>query len=135
MVLGLEAARKRLDAFRSPPHGVARALEEWPIDEAHLRMRVGIIRLNAFHGLVETPQRGYHETITRVWLSLGAAPNNASRGDDSRAFLELHPGLTREAPLRHYLAVKSSSRSKRAPFFVDPDLEPLPRPSRPTSGG
>ena len=40
----------------------------YPLDEAHVMMRVGIIRLNAAHGLVETAARGYHETITRVWL-------------------------------------------------------------------
>ena len=45
-------------------------LKRHPLDEAHLLLRVGIIRLNAFHGLVETPVRGYHETLTRLWLAL-----------------------------------------------------------------
>ena len=36
-------------------------LARYELDEAHLRMRVGIIRLNAAHGLVETAERGYHE--------------------------------------------------------------------------
>ena len=96
------------------------------IDEAHLLMRVGIIKLNAFHGLVETAQRGYHETITRVWLVLVAALKNVARGKDSREFLELHPGaLTREAPLRHYSKSRLYSLPARA-HFMDPDLEPLP---------
>jgi hypothetical protein len=96
------------------------------IDEAHLLMRVGIIKLNAFHGLVETAQRGYHETMTRVWLILVAALKNVARGKDSREFLELHPGaLTREAPLRHYSKTRLYSLPARA-HFMDPDLEPLP---------
>ncbi len=33
----------------------------YPLDEAHVLMRVGIIRLNATHGLVETAARGYHD--------------------------------------------------------------------------
>jgi len=45
-------------------------LARYELDEAHLRMRVGIIRLNAAHQLVETEMRGYHETLTRVWLVL-----------------------------------------------------------------
>lgn len=101
------------------------ALEEWSLDEAHLLMRVGIIRLNAFHGLVETAQRGYHETITRVWLCLVAAAKRVDRGESSLAFLALHPGLTREAPLRHYSRGKLFSLEARS-IFVDPDLEPLP---------
>lgn len=102
------------------------ALEDGSIDEAHLLLRVGIIKLNAFHGLVETPTRGYHETLTRVWLLLVAAAKNVARGRDSREFLERHPGaLGREAPLRHYTKERLFSLAARA-HFMDPDLEPLP---------
>ncbi|MBX3227304.1 MAG: hypothetical protein KIT84_34790 [Labilithrix sp.] len=101
-------------------------LAQHPIDESHVLLRVGIIRLNAFHGLIETPQRGYHETLTRVWLTLVDAARKADAGAGSRAFLELHPAaLTREAPLRHYSRERLFSVHARA-CFVDPDLEPLP---------
>lgn len=101
-------------------------LEDKSIDEAHLLMRVGIIKLNAFHGLVETTARGYHETMTRVWLILVAAAKNVARGADAREFLALHPGaLSREAPLRHYSKTRLFSLPARA-HFMDPDLEPLP---------
>lgn len=101
-------------------------LEDKSIDEAHLLLRVGIIKLNAFHGLVETPQRGYHETLTRVWLTLVAAAKREARGGDSREFLELHPAaLSREAPLRHYSKSRLMSLAARS-HFMDPDLEPLP---------
>lgn len=101
-------------------------LEDKSIDEAHLLLRVGIIKLNGFHGLVETPARGYHETLTRVWLTLVAAAKNEARGRDSLEFLALHPGaLAREAPLRHYSKTRLMSLAARA-HFMDPDLEPLP---------
>jgi len=100
-------------------------LEDRSLDEAHLLLRVGIIKLNAFHGLVETKERGYHETITRVWLALVAAAKTAARGDDSREFLSLHPALGREAPLRHYSKSRLFSLAARA-HYVTPDLEPLP---------
>jgi GNAT superfamily N-acetyltransferase len=103
-------------------------LARYPLDEAHLRMRVGIIRLNAAHGLVETPQRGYHETLTRAWLRLIAAARTRSlpapAGTDSRAFLAAH-GLDRETPLRHYSRERLFSLEARV-RFVEPDLAELP---------
>lgn len=102
------------------------ALEDRSLDEAHLLVRVGIIKLNAFQGLVETKDRGYHETLTRVWLVLVGAAKNVNRGADSLDFLDQHPHLaSREAPLRHYSKARLFSLPARA-HFVDPDLEPLP---------
>lgn len=102
-------------------------LGRWPaIDEAHLRMRAGIIRLNAAHGLEETPQRGYHETLTRVWLALVAAARRLEPGTDSDAFVTLHAALLdRNAPLRHYSRERLFCDRARA-IFVEPDLAPLP---------
>lgn len=86
-------------------------LARYGLDEAHLLMRVGIIRLNAAHGLVETPQRGYHETLTRVWLVLVAA----ARGEH----------IERDAPLRYYSRERLFSLAART-RFIEPDLAPLP---------
>jgi hypothetical protein len=94
------------------------------LDEAHLRMRVGIIRLNAAHGLVETAQRGYHETLTRVWLVLVAAARHRAPGADSVSLLA-QPGLEREAPLAYYSRARLFSVAARA-RFVPPDLAELP---------
>ena len=99
-------------------------VSRWPLDEAHLRMRVGIIRLNATHGLEETTERGYHETLTRVWLLLvGAARGD---GPTSEAFLEMNPALLdRKLPLRYYSPEHLMSLAART-IFVEPDLAPLP---------
>src|SRR5690348_11419884 len=75
-------------------------LDRHPLDEAHLLMRVGIVRLNASHGLVETPSRGYHETMTRVWLALVASLRSSEdpRSPSSDRFVGAHAAaLTREA--------------------------------------
>jgi hypothetical protein len=98
------------------------------LDEAHLLMRVGIIRLNAAHGLVETAQRGYHETITRVWLIVIRAllREERSRSETSSAFVDSHhEQLGKDALLKHYSRERLMSVAARA-RFVDPDLAPLP---------
>jgi GNAT superfamily N-acetyltransferase len=94
------------------------------LDEAHLRMRVGIIRLNAAHGLVETPQRGYHETLTRVWLVLVRAARRRALGGDSTSVLS-EPGLERTAPLVFYRRDRLFSIEART-VFLPPDLAELP---------
>lgn len=99
-------------------------LSRYGIDEAHLRMRVGIIRLNAAHGLVESPARGYHETLTRVWLALVAAARRRDAGADSRGFIAAH-ALDRDAPLRHYSRERLFSLEART-MYVPPDLAALP---------
>jgi hypothetical protein len=105
-------------------------LRRHPIDEAHVLLRVGIIRLNAFHGLVETPARGYHETLTRLWLALIAAlmqaQAQAEAAPSSGAFVDAHQAaLGKDAALRHYSRERLMSVRARA-MFVEPDLEPLP---------
>lgn len=101
-------------------------LQRHALDEAHLLMRVGIIRLNAFHGLVETPARGYHETLTRVWLVLVASRRQTATEATSDAFVEAHAGpLGRDAALVHYSRARLMSARARA-IFVAPDLAPLP---------
>ncbi len=116
-------------------------LNRHPLDEAHVLMRVGIIRLNAFHGLVETPSRGYHETMTRLWLSLIAALMRTTGAPSSGAFVDACAGsLGKDAALRHYSRDRLTGVRARA-VFVEPDLLPLPEAatahpaSDPAAGG
>jgi len=99
-------------------------MSRYELDEAHLRMRIGIIRLNAAHGLIETPIRGYHETLTRVWLVLVRALGRRTPCTDSASFLS-SPGLERDAPLRYYTRERLFSVAART-MFVAPDLGELP---------
>lgn len=99
-------------------------LGRYALDEAHLQMRIGIIRLNAAHGLVETAQRGYHETLTRVWLVLVGAARRRGLGADSTSAVA-DPGLARTAPLEYYSRERLFSVAARA-VFMPPDLAELP---------
>ena len=101
-------------------------LKRHSLDEAHLLMRAGIIRLNAFHGLVETPSRGYHETITRLWLSLIASRMRTTDAASSQGFLDAcGDALGKDAVFRHDSRDVVLSVQARA-VFVAPDLLPLP---------
>src|SRR6186997_82923 len=87
------------------------------LDEAHLLMRVGIIRLNAFHALVETPARGYHETLTRFWLALVASLMRGAPAESSEAFADAHvQHLGKDAALRYYSRARLMSIEARAIF-------------------
>ena len=98
----------------------------FPLDEAHLRLRAGIIRLNERHGLVETGTRGYFETLTRVWLILVNHARRTSGAVMTRELLEKCPELhDRALPLRYYSKECLHSVRARA-VFVEPDLAPLP---------
>jgi hypothetical protein len=104
-------------------------LARWPLDEAHVLMRVGIVRLNASHGLVETAKRGYHETITRGWLALLApivARETSMNGELRTAAIVAQRGplLGRDALLRHYSNERLFSLEARA-RYVEPDLAPF----------
>jgi hypothetical protein len=95
------------------------------IDEAHLRMRIGIVRLNTAHGIEESPKRGYHETMTRAWLELVRHARASDPAEDSQSFLERHPHLLhRDAPLRHYTREVLLSLKARS-VFVPPNVAPF----------
>lgn len=101
-------------------------LRRYSLDEGHVLLRVGIIRLNAAHGLVETPARGYHDTLTRLWLSLVAAAMRTTDAPTSDAFIDACAGaLGKDAALRHYSQERLTSVRARA-IFVEPDVLPLP---------
>ena len=100
--------------------------QRYPLDEAHLRLRAGIIRLNERHGLVETGERGYFETLTRVWLVLVADASARSSTTNSRELLDRCPELyDRTLPSRYYSNALLTSVRARS-IFVTPDLEALP---------
>jgi GNAT superfamily N-acetyltransferase len=101
-------------------------LDRWSLDEAHLRMRVGIIRLNTKHGLEETPARGYHETLTRAWLALVAHARASASHPSSETLLAAHPELLdKHLTLRFYSRDLLMSLHART-VFVEPDVAPLP---------
>jgi hypothetical protein len=84
--------------------------------------------LNAFHALVETASRGYHETLTRVWLVLIASLRARDPRATSSEFVDAHGDrLGKEAVFAHYSRDHVMSVRARA-MVIDPDVAPLPIP-------
>ena len=98
---------------------------DWP--EASERVRLGIQRYNAAHGIVTTPTGGYHETLTLFWLRTVRAFLEAER-NEARALVhlanELIASADRGLPLKHYTRERLFSPEARA-GWVEPDLKPL----------
>ncbi|HEX8501190.1 MAG TPA: hypothetical protein VF659_11430 [Pyrinomonadaceae bacterium] len=98
---------------------------DWP--EATARVRRGIRRYNAAHGIPTTPTGGYHETLTLFWLRVVRSFLEAER-NEARALVSLANELAAAAdsrlPLRHYTRERLFSPEARA-SWVEPDLEPV----------
>ncbi|MET0647419.1 MAG: hypothetical protein ABW208_12410 [Pyrinomonadaceae bacterium] len=98
---------------------------DWP--EAVARVRRGIKRYNAAHGILTTPTGGYHETLTIFWLRTVRGFLEAER-NEARALVHLANELAETAdkslPLSHYTRERLFSPEARA-NWVEPDFKPL----------
>lgn len=101
------------------------------VGEATERIRAGIQRYNLANGVVQTPQRGYHETITRFYI--WAVRRYLAESEATVSLLELTNGLLtgpygdRRFPLDYYTREHLMSWEART-GWVEPDrksLEPL----------
>ena len=98
---------------------------DWP--EASARVRRGIKRSNAAHGIRTTPTGGYHETLTLFWLRAVRTFLEAER-NEGRSLVRLANELAathdKGLPLAHYTRERLFSPEARA-HWVEPDLKPL----------
>ncbi|HEX7955628.1 MAG TPA: hypothetical protein VF508_01720 [Pyrinomonadaceae bacterium] len=98
---------------------------DWP--EALARVRRGIKRYNAAHGVASTPTGGYHETLTVFWLRAVRAYLEGEQ-NEARSLVSLANELAATAdkslPLEHYTRGRLFSEEARA-RWVEPDLKPL----------
>jgi hypothetical protein len=98
---------------------------DWP--EAVARVRLGIQRYNAAHGIRTTPTGGYHETLTLFWMRHVRSFLEAGR-NEARSLVALANDLADSAdkslPLKHYTRELLFSTEARA-AWVEPDLKPL----------
>ena len=102
-------------------------LLEYDWAEAVSRVRLGIQRYNAAHGIRTTPTGGYHETLTIFWLRAVRTFLEAER-NEARALVHLANELAathdKGLPLTHYTRERLFSPEARA-HWVEPDLRPL----------
>ena len=97
-------------------------------DDALVRLRAGITRLNESHGTVNSATGGYHETITRAYahlLSDFAARHPGKTAAERVTALLADPLADRKTLLRFYSRPRLESSAARLDW-VEPDLEPLP---------
>lgn len=108
----------------------------WHVDrhgpeEALARLRRGIRTLNDTHGTPNSPTRGYHETITRAYVTLLAdalaAFPVATPLPERVARILASPLAEREVLLRFWSRERLMSPAARAEW-VEPDLAPLRLP-------
>jgi hypothetical protein len=100
-------------------HGFEGALE---------RLRSGLRGIFAKTGLVETPERGYHETVTQAWVRLvDATIRYHGAESDSRAFCNENPQLGHRRLTRMYYTKDRLLTQQAKDEFVEPDIAPLPK--------
>lgn len=91
-------------------------------ENALTKMRDGINKLNESHGVVTTPERGYHETLTVFWIKtvFDCVKTNANKNliDLSNEIIEK---FDTNYPLKFYS--RKCLFSVEARFgFIEPDL-------------
>jgi len=100
--------------------------------ESVIRVRGGIKRYNAAHGIVTTPTRGYNETMTRFWLRHVRTFLEDGR-NEARALVSLANELVERSdknlPLAHYTRERLFSPEARV-VWVNPDIMLLDRTIR-----
>jgi hypothetical protein len=107
-------------------------LDRHPFEEALRRVRTGIQRFNAANRVPEGPDRGYHETLTQMWLRTIHGLREA-RGRESGfdAFLEQHPYLLDKRLFRLFYTRQTAMSDRAKREYVAPDLADFPPPGRP----
>ena len=99
----------------------------FPPAEALDRVRVGIKRYNVACGTENTTTRGYHETLTRFYMTV--IGNFLMAAEDRNDLLDLANNLIarlghRELPLAYYSRERLMSSEARA-NWVEPDLRSI----------
>jgi hypothetical protein len=96
-------------------------------DDALLRLRSAITRLNESHGTVNSATGGYHETITRAYIELlsAFAARHADKTPAERVTALLAgPLADKKALLRFYSRERLESVQARL-GWAEPDLAPF----------
>jgi hypothetical protein len=97
-------------------------------DDVFTEMKRGIVHFNSCTGVVDGPDSGYHETLTRFWSNTISHTVRDARPDsrlDAANYAVRLFGEDRDlASLYYSFDVVRDRRARRE--WVNPDLEPLP---------
>ena len=105
----------------------------WHVDrygpeEALERLRAGIRRLNESHGTPNSTTRGYHETITRAYVTLLAEFLKSCSAnlaiEEKVALLLESPLAEKDVLLKFYSRERLMSTEARA-IWLEPDMAPV----------
>jgi len=103
-------------------------LRRMPLDAAVNRMRDGLKALQAALQVPDALDRGYHETMTQVWMRLVDFTlrqfGPAASADD---FFQSHPQLWQAKVLRFFYSPDRLLSANAKAAFIDPDILPLPQ--------
>ena len=103
-------------------------LRKHPFEKAMERMRAGVKALNAVHGVPESLDRGYHETMTQAWLRLvHFTLCEYGPAESADAFYEQSPQLQQKKILRFFYTKDRFQTWQAKNEFVEPDIIPLPK--------
>jgi hypothetical protein len=129
IVVAFERCELPLAAWTHRAHLVTALwyLVHYGTEEGGERVRTGIKRFNAANGVAQTPNGGYHETITCFYLRVIArhlrdAPPGASFADLASTLVTAWGDKNR--PLEYYSRDRLSSWEART-GWVEPDLKVL----------
>jgi len=97
-------------------------------DDALLRLRAAITRLNETHGTVNSATGGYHETVTRAYVQLlGAfATRHGEKTVAERVTALLADPLADKKALLGFYSRPALESVQARLGWVEPDLAPLP---------
>jgi hypothetical protein len=104
------------------------AVRRYGIDTATAMISDGIQRTARYAG---APQK-YNATISRAWVELVGHHVASSDDDAFDAFADRYPALLDKRLLAHHYRSSTLATVEARSGWVEPDLEPLPVPTKPS---
>ena len=124
-----EACRWPLDKWHHRDH-IKLAyiyLSRYSFEDTIARIREGIKIHNSVHQVPDSPTSGYHETMTRAWLSLVQfVLCEYGPSTDADEFYEQHPELSQKKTLRLFYSKERLMSADARNNFCEPDLTQFP---------
>lgn len=102
------------------------------LDGALTHVRAGIQAYNAAHGIAQTPDGGYHDTLTIAWVRIihAVMTTHGALGGPEEFFEANSYLLSQKLPRLYYSRERIMSWAART-GWLEPDVSPLPTATQP----